>query len=341
MIHESMEALYGKARSTSRDNQYTMDVESPEDGGTSEQLYAYVRGIRDVLARDDVTDKAKKEEICARHVSLMMAHGFVDAGVLDTVRCCIEQTDSVAQAVSFVLETLLAYFHVDAYELMRGADDANKTMQTVHLSSSVEPCSLRDARESALDALPDHLDVDKIKWMARRVRDDERDEQDVACALAAEKDALTKFEAGTGAAATLRQMYKGGYLFEGIRSCALGKLVIEAFLRRGWSYDTAAHQWYLPTLDHLTHLYNVSTVPTSMAPSRKFAFAPAPAPEPELKPAPACKPAPELKSELKPAPACTPAPAAGAVDEVQAHNDWLRSLHEQRLERSHRKRDAR
>lgn len=108
------------------------------------------------------------------------------------------------------VHTLSEYFHVDAYELMYTDGDALASVSVSTSASAsasasacasaststfqtacVEPCSLRDTRESIQHALPDHLNVDKIKWTARRARDDERDEQDVECALAAEKDALS------------------------------------------------------------------------------------------------------------------------------------------------------
>lgn len=355
-----------------------MDVELPEHNGgqhtsnVPEDLAMYVRGIRDMIAHsNDVTDQAKREEICARHLSFMEAHGLVHKGVLDTVRHGIEFADSIDDAIYFVVHTLSEYFHVDAYELMytdgHALASAVSTSASASASTStlktacVEPCSLRDTRECIQHALPDHLNVDKIKWTARRVRDDERDEQDVECALAAEKDALSRLS-GAPRSDSERQMYTGGYLFESMRAFPLGKLVIDAFMKRGWSYDTASHHWYLPSLEHLMNLYNVPSAvqevirdsvsecaqELELAPGTAAATAPAPAPA--LETAAACAPVvatcdsssssaadvPQLAHEhehRQDAPAPSTDSTTLRTPESNERNDWLRNLHEERLQR--------
>lgn len=88
--------------------------------------------------------------------------------------------------------------------------------------------------------------------MARRVRDDDRDELDVDHALAAERCAYERFARGSPAA---DRVYAHGYLFEAIRNDPLGKLVVDMFVRRGWTYEARAHRWFLPSDEHLTALH--------------------------------------------------------------------------------------
>lgn len=87
-----------------------MDVELPDHNGgphTSNvpedlAIIAVCNHVPD-STHVHVTDQAKREEICARHLSFMEAHGLVHKGVLDTVRYGIESADSIDDAICFVV----------------------------------------------------------------------------------------------------------------------------------------------------------------------------------------------------------------------------------------------